>query len=219
MKDLKFTKDHKEKIDRFLKERTSVEDRKLATRFHDSDAHVYDLGFIRPHLSQGAHVLDLGCGSGILAYEAAKTAEHVLAVDKFEEFFDPQYRADNMEFEKSDILEFSRAPVSFDVILLFGVVTYLDYDETRRIYSRIAGWLRDDGVLLAKHGCGVTEDVFVDGFSKHLQSHYVALYKYLETEKDILSEYFASVEVTDIYPDHLNRWDDTRYYAFICRKT
>ena len=36
---------------------------------------------IAPHLTQGAHVLDYGCGPGYLAYSVAGKAAHVTAVD------------------------------------------------------------------------------------------------------------------------------------------
>ncbi|MFH0825536.1 MAG: class I SAM-dependent methyltransferase [Pseudomonadota bacterium] len=216
MKEIGFSDEHRKRIDDFFAARTFISDRKIATRFHDSDAHVYDLKFIRPHLRPGMTVLDLGTGSGILAHESSGIAGRVIAVDKFSEFFDPTYKASNIEFVKSDVLEFSY-PEQFDLVLLFGVVTYLDYEQSERLYDSVNRLLKDGGTLLAKHGCGVEEDVFVDGFSEHFQSHYVALYKHLQNEKRLLEKYF-DVDAVDIYPDHLNRWTNTRYYGFICRK-
>ncbi len=216
MMDIRFSLEQKRRINDFLCSRTKISDRKIATRFHDSDAHVYDLAFIRPFLRPNRYALDLGTGSGLLAYEMAKVVEKVIAVDKYESFFSPQYRSDNLEFIECDVHDF-KSKHRFDIVLLFGVITYLDYEQSIRVYQLAHNLLNDDGVLLVKHGCGLKEDVLVDGYSEHLNSHYVALYKQVEVEKQLLAEYF-NVEVVDIYPQHLNRWENTKYFGFILSK-
>jgi len=73
-------------------------------------------------LGSGAagHVLDVGCGEGILARELLRVAEHVTAIDLDPASIDLARQADNgseIEYLVGDFLTHPFAPASFDAIV------------------------------------------------------------------------------------------------------
>ena len=76
--------------------------------------------------------------------------------------------------------------------------------------------LTEHGVLIVKHQCGVKEEIVVDKYSDELQTHYNARYPSVGEERALLQEHFQT-EVIDVYPAEINRWENTHFYAYVCR--
>lgn len=111
-------------------------------------------------------VLDMGTGSGILAVEAARYAERVIAVDinpGAVEYCKKNIRNDNIEFRQSDL--FSNISTKFDLIIFNPPYLPLDkeepedsrlattggkkgYELIERFLSEAGGHLLEDGAIL-----------------------------------------------------------------------
>lgn len=134
--------------------------------------------------------MDLGAGSCVLSDKISEfpQVKSVSAVEKFGEFFKKRAPRSKVLIE-SDVLKF-QSDDKFDLILLFGVMNYFDTNEALEVYAKCAKLMKNDGFFLVKHQCGVSEDVFVDHFSKELNHDYHAIYRSFENEQTLLSNYF-----------------------------
>ncbi len=209
--------DHRSKIDHFWSNRTKIDDPVISTHFKVDGSHDIDFEFIRRFVDSSSRILDLGAGSCVVAQRLAGVVDHVVAVDKFGSFLQMAEKRPNLVLHESDILHY-KTHEEFDLCVLFGVMNYFDEEESDIIYQRIYNLLDDKGVLLVKHQCGVSEDVIVDRFSENLNAEYFAFYRSWAREKSMLERHFQDVEVVDIYPSDLNVWENTHFYAFVCRK-
>ena len=75
---------------------------------------------------KGKKVLDVGCGTGFFAYQAAKEGAKVLGIDYAKEGIDiakNKYKHKNLEFQKQDVKEIKE---KFDVIVSIGVIEHMD---------------------------------------------------------------------------------------------
>lgn len=207
----------REVVDAYWQSRTAIEDPEVASRHRHSDAKEFDLAFIAPHLSPGCEILDLGAGSCVLADRLADRPEvaRVRAVEKFAGFFDKRPPHPRVETFASDVRDY-RDDHRYHLVLLFGVMNYFHDGEAAALYARCHRMLRPDGRLLVKHQCGVGKDVVVDHHSAELGHTYQAIYRAVEHEVRLLGEHFSPVEVVDVYPPRLNRWDNTHFHGFVC---
>ncbi len=204
----------KQKIDQFWKRRARIKDPRVATHFKHDDALEYDVQLIEQHLRPNARVLDLGCGTCAMVNKIAHLAGYVRAVDKQSEFLSNCVDLPHVETVASDIAQY-RDTEHYDLILLFGVMNYFDETEALEIYQRCRNMLTQNGTLIVKHACGVNEDVEVDKYSDEIGDWYYAVYRQADKEKALL-QHIYSVDMVDIYPPELNRWDNTHFFAFIC---
>jgi 2-polyprenyl-3-methyl-5-hydroxy-6-metoxy-1,4-benzoquinol methylase len=194
-------------------ERDGVE----TARFHPEFT-PYDMALITPHLAAGRRVLDLGCGTCVLANEIAlHHPVHVHAVDYAPGMLRHALPRPNLTTEASDVLTYA-SDQPFDVILLFGVINYIVDGEARRsLYARCHRMLKPGGWLILKSQLGRENAVFVDTYSEHLAAHYVATYPAVEDEQDMIARYF-DVTRSEPYPDSFNRYANTRFFAFHARR-
>lgn len=205
----------KDKIDAFWESRTSVENPRLATNYRDDGRLRIDVALVREHLKENATILDLGAGTCTLASELFPFVKRIVAVEKFAGFLESADDVPKLKKVCSDVTEF-QTNEKFDAILLFGVVNFLTNAEAQRLYSNCARMLTEHGVLIVKHQCGVKEEIVVDKYSDELQTHYNARYPSVGEERALLQEHFQT-EVIDVYPAEINRWENTHFYAYVCR--
>jgi trans-aconitate methyltransferase len=202
------------KIDAFWTARAQIEDRRLATNFRDDGRLAFDVALVRKFLPPEARILDLGAGTCTLSQPFLSDCGQLTAVDKFGAFLDNAPQHPKLRKICADVATFS-IDETFDLILLFGVVNFLSPDEERRLYRSCAAMLADGGHLIVKNQCGVHDEVLVDSYSEELRAHYHARYPAFERQRACLAEFF-DVELLDIYPADLNRWENTHFYAFVC---
>lgn len=206
----------KAKIDEFWNRRASITSPRIATHFKEDDTLDYDVSLIESLLSADSKVLDLGCGTGAVTNRIADKVQEICAVDKQAGFLEHITRSPGVRTVQSDVLGFFDTQ-RYDMILLFGVMNYFSEREAEEIYANCSAMLSDGGTLLVKHACGVQDTVVVDQYSEEIQDHYHAVYRHVDIEQRLLCKQFK-VEKVDIYPDHLNRWENTHFYAFVCHK-
>jgi len=205
----------KSKIDTFWTARTKVEDRRLATNYRDDGRLAYDTELVKRYIKDGASILDLGAGTCTLTAPFLDfPIKKIVAVDRYESFLNKVPDHPLLTKVCTDVAQFSSIE-TFELILLFGVVNFLSHDEELSLYESCSRMMTENSVFIIKNQCGIDNEVLIDKFSEELGAHYHARYPHLEDQMKKLSTFFE-VELVDIYPNEINRWDDTHFYAFIC---
>lgn len=205
----------KKTISKFWNSRGLIKDNYEAARNGIDERLKYDMELLEKNLKKNDNVLDLGCGTGIIANVIVDKVQRITAVDFIEEFVS-RIKHPKIDAICKEIMKFETNE-KFDVIIIFGVFNYLEVHEVKKLCKKLQNWVKQDGIIIIKHQCGLNEDITVDNYSKKLQCKYLATYRKLTKEIMLLKNYF-NVDVKDIYPKGMNIWDNTHHYAFICKK-
>ena len=203
-------------IKNFWSKRAAMED-ETASRLGDDVRINYDFSLICQYIDENSTVLDLGCGNCGLTNKLEPIVKSIVAVDKFDGFLKYCKKSPKISTVVSDVLEFY-SDNRFDVILIFGVLNYVTREQALSVYERCKDMLSSDGIMIIKHQMGVSEDVVVNSFSEALNQNYSASYRHVKQEVIDMEKAGFDVEVVDIYPRKLNKWDNTHHYACICKK-
>lgn len=95
-------------------------------------------------------VLDAGCGSGVFSRYLASLGWQVTAIDASAEMIETARNAtanaEQITYEVSTIEQFSAEPNSFDAIVSFSMLEYLEEDH--KAIAKLAKMLRPNGVLV-----------------------------------------------------------------------
>lgn len=200
--------DNEEKIKKFWESRSERND------FLWKDLSELNSQLTSKYLAPNFDVLDLGCGDG-------KSNQNLnFASLTLVDYVQPKnlVLSANSKFVKEDIRKY-RTTQRFDLITLYGVANSFSEKEIAKIYHACYGLLKENGTLLVKHQCGKESDVFVDKFSEELQCDYCAYYLSCDSTRRLLRQSGFDVEIIDPYPESMNKWSDTVFKAFICKKT
>ena len=186
----------------------------LIVRNKAKDFTKYDIEFLKQFSDKNKILLDLGSGTGLTINNLVDKFKKIIAVEKYKEFY--KFIDNNIEIIESDIKEFD-FNLTFDIVTLFGVMHYFSFEEAKNLYQKIYNSF--NGTLIIKNQFGLNDDVIVDGYSKELDSYYFSEYRYLQKEIDLLKNIgFKIDKVVDIYPKEYNRWENTHFYAIVCKK-
>ncbi len=205
-------------IRKFWQERGKIDHPRIATHFREDDSIFYDFELVKRFINSETRILNLCAVTCILDKLLAPLVREIVVVDFVKDFFEKQQLPANVKKIISDInyLELKR---EFDIVLLFGVLNYFfDEDQLVSIYKKVNNFLSKGGICIIKHQVGIYETVFIDNFSEEIKSHYMAVYRHLELEISLIKKVFTQIEVIDVYPEYLNRWKNTHFYAFIIKK-
>ena len=125
-------------------------------RADDADDGNYGpwLAALRTRIPAGAAVLDLGCGNGIpVARHLAAAGHAVTGVDISQVQIQRARRlVPAATFLHADITRLTLPAAAFDAVVCLYALIHLPLDEQPPLLSRIAGWLRPGGWLLATTG-------------------------------------------------------------------
>lgn len=180
-----------------------------------NDFSKMDANFVMKYANSESELLDLASGTGILINKIYDKVKHITAVEIFEQFTKFIKKTSKIEILNQNIALFETAR-TFDLITMFGIVSYFNKDEIIEIYSKNLTKLKENGKLIIKNQFGVQEDVLVSGYSEELKKEYYSQYRHLDTEVQILKQVgYKNVEVFDIYPPECNRWDNTHFWAIV----
>lgn len=187
------------------------------TRNKAPDFSQFDIALVQRYADKKYSLLDLGSGTGLLINSLTERFAHILAVEKYPEFSKFIKTADNIRVINSDLLTFAETE-RFDRITIFGVMNFFNEKEAADIYRKARNWMNPDGLMLVKHQMGCDDDVTVDGFSQELDTNYYSEYRWLKNEIKLINQAgFDVIETVDIYPPEFNRWNNTHFYALVCR--
>lgn len=202
----------KDKVRDFWRQRAAIDD-PSAARFHAEHTRI-DLEAITPLCPPGGKVLDLGCGTCVIANNLARTCDaKVHGVDYEPGFL--RHAAPNVTTEIGLAQDYL-SDETFDLILSMGVINFLTLEDRRKMYDNCRAMLRKNGVFFLKAQFGCDEQVEIDHHSEELGAHYQAVYPCLASEQALLEEHYR-VSLIDPYPSALNRHSNTHFYYLICR--
>ena len=183
-------------------------------RWTDDALLRYEIGWLSPYASAQARILDLGSGPGELSSRLVAPGGSLTLVEKYPDFLKQAPTGDNIRHVCCDVLEFEDSS-TYDMILLFGVVTHLGEEEERLVYRKAAEHLAAGGRLVVKNQVTLAEEKLVSGYSASLRQEYCGRYPGLDQQLARLKVIFSFVEVVN-YPAQFNPWPDTRHVAFVC---
>ena len=185
-----------------------------SNRWTSQEMMSFELDLVGPLAREGSSILDLGSGHGELSRGISGEGNRLVAVD-WEQRFASSFTSDGQMFVHSRVNEFE-AIESFDLVLLFGVVTCLPLAAEIKTYSIAASALAKSGTLVVKNQCAHEEEFAVNLFSQALGERYSARYPAFQSQLDRLSDLFGQVDVIK-YPQQFNQWENTYHVAFVCK--
>jgi len=197
-------------IDAFWKNRSSAGQ----GRWTDESLMEYEVGWLSTHVRLGSTILDLGSGPGELSSRLLNESSTLTLVEKYPDFLKLAPTGQNIRHVCCDLLEFVFRQ-TYDLILLFGVVTHLSEEHEMQIYQRAANHLALHGRLIVKNQVSLGDEKIVSGYSASLGQEYCGRYPGLEQQCTRLEGIFPNVELI-LYPDCFNPWPDTKHVAFVC---
>jgi cyclopropane fatty-acyl-phospholipid synthase-like methyltransferase len=209
---------NKQAIDYWQKKASNSPDEKTAKVQAFNDYTHLDAAFILKYATKDSDILDLASGTGLILNKIYDKVRTIVAVERFETFSRFIKKSDNITVINEDIKAYEPA-ATFDLVTMFGIVSYFDYAEIEKIYRTYYNCLHTQGKLIIKNQFGVKEDVLVSGYSEELKEDYFSQYRYLGHEIELLTKTgYKNMEVIDIYPPECNRWDNTHFYAIVAEK-
>lgn len=109
-------------------------------------------------LPADATVVELGCGNGTTETRKLVRRAHLTGVDLSEEQLRrARDRVPDAEFVQGDLTTIEFDQGSLDAVAAFYVFNHVPRELLAELFSRIHGWLRPDGYLLATLGVGDTD--------------------------------------------------------------
>jgi SAM-dependent methyltransferase len=106
-------------------------------------------------LPDGADVLELGCGRGVPGTRELARRHRVTGVDISAVQIElARHHVPEASFVHGDAIELDVAPSSLDAVVALHLFGHLPPHEQRELLRRLAGWLRQGGLLLATFGAG-----------------------------------------------------------------
>jgi ubiquinone/menaquinone biosynthesis C-methylase UbiE len=123
------------------------------------DPRVRFVGELAGRLTDGARVLELGCGAGVPATALLAQRFDVLGVDiSAGQLALAAQRVPRAAFLKADMTSLELPEASFDAVTAFYSFNHIPRAEQQPLLAKIARWLRPGGLLLASFGRGGSAD-------------------------------------------------------------
>jgi cyclopropane fatty-acyl-phospholipid synthase-like methyltransferase len=189
---------------------------KLSSKVNTINDHTdLDVQFILKFVNSDTEMLDLASGSGLTINRIYKYVKSITAIEKYPEFSKHISKSKKIKVINQDIKDFE-CDIKFDLITMFGIVSYFNEDEITDIYSKYKNNLNEKGSLIIKNQFGINNDVIISGFSDELKTEYYSQYRQLLKEIAILEKVgYKKIEFYDIYPEEYNRWRNTHFYSIV----
>lgn len=188
-------------------------------RWTSNELLTFEIDYINERLAspyKGIGVLDLGCAHGELSRLITKKGDYLLGVDYIPDFSDSFNATNNHFFTCSDVVDFV-SDQKFDLVLLMGVVQYLEVDEEQRVYDHISGMLSENGIAVLKNQVGIEGEIIINGYSDAFKAEYSSRYPHISQQSNAVSKFLHINEIIE-YPSRFNDFSNSKHVAFICKK-
>lgn len=183
-------------------------------RWTDERMCEFEVDVLSPHLKASSRILDLGSGDATLSTRLLPQASTLTVVEKQGEFLGRITDSPKIAKYCCDVADFPY-PESYDLVLMFGVVTHLEVEEEIGIYRQVAACLAPDGVFAVKNQVSRSAELVIDRFSEQLACRYVGRYPDAQRQRELLERHFGEV-ATVHYPANFNKWPETEHMLFLC---
>lgn len=148
-------------------------------------------------LPDGALVLDLGCGAGIVAAELARRSRLVGVDVSIEQLRLARRRVPSALFVQADMTSLEIREGSLDAVAAFWSIIHVRRELHVELFGRIHRWLRPGGMLFGTLGSGDNPDERADFFGAPMYwSHFDA-----QTNRRLLADAGFRVEQADVVED------------------
>lgn len=190
----------------FWNQRSRIYDDQVGSQY----AAAYDktVAHTLKYLKPEDKVLDFACGTGIITLQVAPLVSQVRAIDISDEMATKaaakvkEAGLTNTEVTNTDLFDPSLPEGSFDVVMAFNVLCYVD--NAQQVLSRIRSLLKPGGLFLSATDC-LGEKITKVGVKKFWKSHtgsmpYVAFYSMKKLEAEIARAGFTVLERENLFP-------------------
>lgn len=124
-----------------------------------------EIKWLKSQLPNRAHVLDIGCGSGLPVTRELAKRFIVTGVDiSAEQIRRARENVRHAEFFHSDIMALDFPAASFDAVVALYAIFHLPRGEHDRLFRNIRRWLKPGGYLLATLAQEAEEAYMEDDF-------------------------------------------------------
>lgn len=160
------------------------------------------------YLKSTDRVLEFACGTGIVTFQVAPHVDQVRAIDISDEMVEKAQRKaselklSNVEISQTGIFDACLEEESFDAVMAFNVLCYLD--DRPEVLARIRSLLKPGGMFLSATDC-LGQKFTKVGFKKFVKSHtgkmpYVAFDSMKKLERAIADAGFTVLERENLFP-------------------
>lgn len=194
----------------FWNNRAAVYDTQVEGFYQDAyDKTVqHSLSYLRPQ----DRVLEFACGTGIVTCRIAPHVSHVQAIDIADEMVRQiqekikKYGLSNVDASHLDLFDPSLTPGSFDVVMGFNVLLYVDnFDQ---VMQRIRSLLKPNGIFLSATDC-LGGRITKAGIKKFWKSRtgsmpYVGFFSMNQLQRKVEKNGFTILHSENLFPSPPN---------------
>ena len=170
-------------------------------------------------------VLEIGCGTGRWAEVLHDKVKEYNGIDYSKNLIkiaNENYNYPNCHFQELSAMDINEKILitdgPFDILLITGVLLYINDDDIRKIVKEASKLIKEDAVIFIKEPLSNMENrlTLKDFYSESLENDYNAIYRtpeeLLELFKDIKN--ISNVKMGDMY-NELNEREETGYKYFV----
>lgn len=144
---------------------------------------------LKPYMDKERKVLEIGCGSGMIAYEIAPLVKSYLGTDISSAIIEKtrriieKKRIDNISLETLSAEKINQLNETFDIIILNSVIQYFPgHNYLRDVLQKAVNLLNEEGVIFI---ADIRDQELKEEYIKSLES-----YKAKNSSKEIISDSF-----------------------------
>jgi len=150
-------------------------------------------------------VLDLGCGTGRLAFQFAKYCKKVVGVDfapsmieKAKEYA-KENQVENVDFFVSDLQSFT-TNYMFDIIYIGGVLMCIEDEDVNRIIQNFKKFLKKDGIIINRDTISLTNERKTPKIFNRKDRTDFAVYRTIDEIENLFKPEYSSCYISETYP-------------------
>lgn len=170
-------------------------------------------------------VLEIGCGIGRWAEVLHDKVNEYNGIDYSKNLIkiaNENYNYPNCHFQELSAMDINEnvliSDAPFDVVLITGVLLYINDEDIKNIVNEISKLISDEGVIFIKEPLSKMDErlTLKDFYSESLENDYNAIYRTPEELLDLFKNVkeISNIKMGDMY-NELNNHSETGYKYFV----